>query len=88
MYVIFGTSSFWSVLAIRRICNASTNRSSQDEGQACHTFRATDITAYLKNGGKLEIAQQMAAHESTRTTRLYDRRNGEISLDEVEGIVI
>jgi len=25
----------------------------------CHTFRATGITAYLKNGGKLEIAQQM-----------------------------
>jgi hypothetical protein len=28
-----------------------------------HTFRATGITAYLKNGGKLEVAQQMAAHE-------------------------
>jgi site-specific recombinase XerD len=26
-----------------------------------HTFRATGITAYLKNGGKLEVAQQMAA---------------------------
>jgi integrase len=25
-----------------------------------HSFRATGITAYLKNGGKLEIAQQMA----------------------------
>ncbi len=30
----------------------------------CHTFRATGITAYLTNGGKLEVAQQMAAHES------------------------
>jgi integrase/recombinase XerD len=27
------------------------------------TFRATGITAYLKNGGRLEIAQQMANHE-------------------------
>ena len=54
----------------------------------CHTFRATGITAYLKNGGKLEIAQQMAAHESARTTGLYDRRNDEISLDEVERIGI
>jgi len=54
----------------------------------CHTFRATGITAYLKNGGKLEIAQQMAAHESARTTGLYDRRGDEISLDEVERIVI
>jgi integrase len=54
----------------------------------CHTFRATGITAYLKNGGKLEIAQQMAAHESFRTTGLYDRRGDEVSLDEVERIGI
>ena len=54
----------------------------------CHTFRATGITAYLKNGGRLEIAQQMAAHESSRTTGLYDRRNDEVSLDEVERIGI
>jgi site-specific recombinase XerD len=54
----------------------------------CHTFRATGITAYLKNGGRLEIAQQMAAHESARTTGLYDRRDDDISLDEVERIGI
>lgn len=54
----------------------------------CHTFRATGITAYLKNGGRLEVAQQMAAHESPRTTGLYDRRGDEISLDEVERIAI
>ena len=54
----------------------------------CHTFRATGITAYLKNGGRLEIAQQMAAHESARTTGLYDRRSDEVSLDEVERIEI
>ena len=54
----------------------------------CHTFRATGITAYLKNGGRLEIAQQMAAHESSRTTGLYDRRSDDISLDEVERISI
>jgi len=53
-----------------------------------HTFRATGITAYLKNGGKLEVAQQMAAHESARTTGLYDRREDDISLDEVEKIQI
>jgi site-specific recombinase XerD len=54
----------------------------------CHSFRATDITEYLKNGGKLEIAQQMANHESARTTGLYDRRNDQLTLDEVEVIVI
>ena len=54
----------------------------------CHTFRATGITAYLKNGGRLEVAQQIAAHESSRTTGLYDRRGDEISVSEVERIVI
>jgi integrase/recombinase XerD len=53
-----------------------------------HTFRATGITAYLKNGGTLEHAQQIANHASPRTTKLYDRRSDEISLDEVEKIAI
>jgi integrase len=53
-----------------------------------HTFRATGITAYLKNSGKLEVAQQIANHESPRTTKLYDRRQDEISLDEIERITI
>ena len=50
----------------------------------CHTFRATGITAYLEAGGTLENAQAMAAHESPRTTKLYDRTGDEITLDEVE----
>ena len=54
----------------------------------CHTFRATGITAYLCNGGSLEHAQQIAAHESVRTTKLYDRTSDAISLDEIERIVI
>jgi integrase len=53
-----------------------------------HSFRATGITAYLKNGGTLEKAASMANHASTRTTQLYDRRRDEVSLDEVERIVI
>jgi integrase len=52
-----------------------------------HTFRATGITAYLKNGGTLEKAAMIANHASTRTTQLYDRRNDEVSLDEVERIL-
>jgi site-specific recombinase XerD len=54
----------------------------------CHSFRATGITEYLRNGGQLEIAQQMANHESARTTGLYDRRTGQINRDEVERIII
>lgn len=54
----------------------------------CHTFRATGITAYLQNGGSLEHAQAIAAHASARTTKLYDRRNDALSLDEIERILI
>lgn len=54
----------------------------------CHTFRATGITNYLINGGTLEKAQQLANHESARTTKLYDRRDDKITLDEVEKINI
>ena len=53
-----------------------------------HTFRATGVTAYLKNGGTLEGAAQMANHASTRTTQLYDRRAEEVTLDEVERILV
>jgi integrase/recombinase XerC len=52
------------------------------------SFRATAITAYLRNGGTLEKAAAMANHASTRRTPLYDRRRDEVSLDEVERIVI
>ncbi len=54
----------------------------------CHTFRATGITDYLTNGGKLEVAQRMAGHSNAKTTGLYDRRNDDISLSEVERIGI
>lgn len=53
-----------------------------------HTFRATGITAYLDGGGSLENAQAMAAHESARTTKFYDRTGDAITLDEVERIKI
>ncbi len=53
-----------------------------------HTFRATGITAYLKKGGKLEIAEQIAAHESSRTSGLYNRRDDDVSLDELEKMSI
>ena len=51
-------------------------------------FRATGITTYLENGGTLEHAQQIAAHESPRTTKLYDRTTDQVSLDEIERILI
>ena len=57
--------------------------------QICpHTCRATGITNYLTNSGSLEIAQRMAGHADARTTKLYDRRDEQVSLDEIERITI
>jgi site-specific recombinase XerD len=54
-----------------------------------HTFRGTGITAYLLSpGSTLEKAQAIAAHESPRTTAIYDRRADGVSLDEIERIMI
>ncbi len=55
--------------------------------RACnHSFRATGITVYLQNGGSIEKAQQIAAHESPRTTKLYDRTGDGIDESEIERI--
>lgn len=59
-----------------------------DASIGCHTFRATGITAYLTNGGKLEVAQRLAGHANAKTTGLYDRRSDAVSADEVERIAI
>jgi integrase/recombinase XerD len=63
-------------------------RAGLPENICCHTFRATGITAFLENGGTVEKAQQIAAHESPRTTKLYDRTNDQLTLDEIERIQI
>jgi integrase len=55
---------------------------------SCHTFRATGITEYLKAGGTLENAQQIAGHASASTTKLYDRRREEVGRDEILRIII
>lgn len=72
----------WAMIARRRAAAGIMTKIGN------HSFRATGITAYLKNGGTLEKAAAMANHSSTRTTQLYDRRRDEMSLDEVERVVI
>jgi integrase/recombinase XerD len=58
----------------------------------CHTFRATGITVLSTQRRAAGICAadggQMAAHESARTTKLYDRRNDQVTLDQVERIVL
>jgi integrase/recombinase XerD len=59
-----------------------------ETAMGCHTFRATGITDYLTNGGRIEVAQRMAGHSNAKTTGLYDRRNDDISVGEVGRIGI
>lgn len=73
---------------VYRMIGRRANAAGIETRIGCHSFRATGITEYLRNGGKLEIAQQMANHESARTTGLYDRRGDQVKLDEVERIAI
>lgn len=75
-------------LDVYRMIKRRCRKAELGEAATCHTFRATVITAYLLNGGTLEHAQAIAAHESPRTTKLYDRTSDEIALDEIERIGI
>ncbi len=51
-------------------------------------LRREDSSVLMENDGLLEHAQQMAAHASARTAKLYDRRGEAIPLDGVERIVL
>jgi hypothetical protein len=61
----------------------STTCSTPSNGPT-HRARATEVTAYLKNGDALEKAARMTNHASMRTTRLYAE---DVTLDEVEGFL-
>lgn len=54
----------------------------------CHSFRATGITEYMNSGGTIEIAQQIAGHESSSTTRIYDRSRDRLTIEEIERVKI
>jgi site-specific recombinase XerD len=92
---LFRTIDRFRVLTDRRIdrrdlfrmIKYQCERAGLPAGINFHSLRGTGITTYLKNEGSLEVAQEIAGHASARTTKMYDRRSDEISLDEVERIV-
>ena len=51
-----------------------------------HSFRAAGITNFLENGGNLEVAQRIAGHADSRTTKLYDRRSQKVLVEDMERI--
>jgi site-specific recombinase XerD len=73
---------------VLRMIKRRARRAGLPDRIGCHTFRATGITVYLEGGGTLEQAQRIAAHESVRSTKLYDRTGDAVSLDEIEKIRI
>ena len=71
-----------------RMVKRRARRAGLPEELSPHSFRGTGITEYLRNGGELETAARIAGHESTRTTQLYNRVHEEVTLDEIERILI
>ena len=59
--------------SILKLVEKRANASGIIKRVCCHSFRATGITEYMNSGGIIEIAQQIAGHKSSSTTRIYDR---------------
>ena len=53
-----------------------------------HSFRVATLTDLLLQGVSLEDAQYLAGHADPRTTRLYDRRQRQVTRNTVERISI
>jgi integrase/recombinase XerD len=53
-----------------------------------HSFRVCTITDLLTHGAALEDVQFLAGHADPRTTRLYDRRQKQITRNLVERILV
>ncbi len=51
-----------------------------------HSFRATGITNYMSNGGRIDVAQERANHADSRTTAMYDHSQDKVTLEELERI--
>jgi site-specific recombinase XerD len=66
------------MLVRRRLASAGIDRIA-----GCHAFRATGITRFLSQGGRIETAAHLAGHVSLRTTQLYDRRQHDAAATEL-----
>ena len=75
--------------ALAMVKRRARNAGVETPGICNHTFRGSGITSYLDHpDARLEVAQQMAGHADPKTTRIYDRRQEIVTLDEVERIGI
>jgi site-specific recombinase XerD len=75
--------------ALAMVKRRARNAGIETPGICNHTFRGSGITSYLGHpDARLEVAQYMAGHADPKTTRIYDRRQEIVTLDEVERIGI
>jgi integrase len=51
-----------------------------------HSFRATAITIYQENGGRVEDSQALAGHADMRTTQLNNRKRRKLQHAEVDRV--
>ena len=54
------------------------------ENICTHTFRASGITEFIRAGGRIERAQRRAHHADSRTTKLYDHSDDDVTLEDIE----
>jgi hypothetical protein len=65
---------------------SATTYSPREAAAVCGAPLAAVQKGRARSAGLVEYAPQMAAHESAHTTKLYDRRNDQVRLDQVERI--
>jgi site-specific recombinase XerD len=51
-------------------------------------FCVLRVTEYMNSGGTIEIAQRIAGHTSSSTTRIYDRSGDQLTFQEIERVQI
>lgn len=64
--------------------HAGQCRSAEIGATTPHSLWAAGITIYMVEGGSLEDVQQIAAHESPRTTKRFDCSNDAVAIGEIE----
>ena len=82
------TGKAWSARAALHMVKRRAKAAGLPPGTCCHSFRATGITLYLGNGGTIEHAQLIAGHRSPLTTKLYDRNQDAVTVEEIRKIVV
>jgi hypothetical protein len=75
-------------VAARHLPDDSATRLSRVSGRGSGNTPSARHHRVPEEQRKLEIVQHIANHESPRTMKFYDRRQDEISLDEVKPILI